>query len=175
MAEALPSRGWVIAHLLSVQIRPGISLPATRRPQQLPSIPVLRAADQGVAETLTSGLSDNTHRSTRLSRVCSPNSVATWACASCRRISPHRRPLPGRPGRVRRQYRHPTPRHQRHLEGPRVGEAGIALPGPGRARLTERMGKAACQAPAPVRRAHQRHTGCDPAHRHPAPPSRSRH
>ena len=32
-----------------------------------------------------------------------------------------------------------------------MGEAGIALPGPGRARLPERMEKAACQAPAPVR------------------------
>ena len=31
-----------------------------------------------------------------------------------------------------------------------MGEAGVPLPGPGRARLPERMGKAPLEAPAPV-------------------------
>ena len=55
--------------------------------------------------------------------------------------APHRGPLPGRPRRLRRQHRHHAPGHLRHLQGPRVGEAGIALPGPGRARLLKGWGR----------------------------------
>ena len=54
-----------------------------------------------------------------------------------------------------------------HIEGPRMGEAGIALPGPGRARLFKGMGPAPFETPAPVRRPHRRRPGRDPAHRRP--------
>ena len=88
--------------------------------------------------------------------------------------APHRGPLPGRPGRLRRRHRHAAFGHVSHFESPRVGEAGIALPGPGRARLPERMGPSAGQAPAPGRRPHRRRAGRDPAHRRPAQEARPR-
>ena len=84
-------------------------------------------------------------------------------------------PLPGRPRQCRHQHRHHAPRHLRHLESPRVGEAGIALPGPGRARLFERMGQTPLETPAPVRRPHCRRARRHPAHRRSAPQARPRH
>ena len=88
--------------------------------------------------------------------------------------APHRGPLPGRPRQCRRQHRHHAPGHQCHLESPRMGEAGIALPGPGRARLFKGMGKTTCEATASVRRPHRRCARRHPPHRRPAPQARPR-
>ena len=43
----------------------------------------------------------------------------------------HRGPVPRRPRQRRRQHRLPAPGHVRHIESSRVGQAGVALPGPG--------------------------------------------
>ena len=131
-------------------------------PHQPASLPELRAADQGVADR-PGGRSLRPHPP-RLRR-----SVATLRRLVRRRRprvpagrAPHRRPLSGRPHRLRRQHRRRAVGHQRDLESPRVGEAGIALSGPGRARLSEGMEPAPRQAPAPGRRSHLRR-----ARRHP--------
>ena len=55
-----------------------------------------------------------------------------------------------------------------------MGQAGIALPGPGRARLLEGMGKGTCQAPASVRRPHRRRARRHPPHRSETPGPRRR-
>ena len=64
------------------------------------------------------------------------NYRASFAC----RV-PHRGPLRGRPRRFRRQHRNAAAGHLRDLESPRVGKAGIALSGPGRARLFKGWGR----------------------------------
>ena len=61
---------------------------------------------------------------------------ASFAC----RV-PHRGLLRGRPRRFRRQHRNAAAGHLRDLESPRVGKAGIALSGPGRARLFKGWGR----------------------------------
>ena len=104
-------------------------------PREPASLPALRAPPTGAWPTPWSRSCPTTPAaSTPLSGASSPAGVAP------RRAS-HRGPLPGRQGQRRRQYRHPAPRHVRHLENPRMGKAGIPLPGPGRARLSEGMGR----------------------------------
>ena len=109
-------------------------------PRPSASMPALRAADQGVADALQSVLSDNTRRVY----------AAQWRlfkhwCADVGLPS-----LPAQPLTVARylaaransgaSVAHPAPGHVRHRQGPRVGEVGVPLSGPGRARLFERMG-----------------------------------
>ena len=77
-------------------------------PQSPPSVPALRAADQGVAEALESVLSDNTQRVYQtqwklFDEWCDDVGLRSLPAA------PHRRPLPGRPRRFRRQHGHPAP------------------------------------------------------------------
>ena len=137
-------------------------------------LPALLAADRGVASALESVLSDNTQRVYGAQwRILTGWCDEVWLTSLPRR-APHRGPLPGRPGQCRRQHRYHPPGHQRHLESPRMGEAGIARPGPGRARLSEGMGKTAGKTPAPVRRTPRRRAGRDPPHRRPAPQARPR-
>ena len=143
-------------------------------PSQPASVPELRAADQGVASSLESVLSNNTRRTydaqwRLFRRLVRPGGSHTPA-----RRAPHRGPLPGCPRQRRRLHRHPAPGHLGYRQGPPVGEAGVALPGPGGARLSPRMGKAPLETPAPVRGAHRRRPGRDPAHRSPAAPARPR-
>ena len=145
-------------------------------PPPVPSMPALRAADQGVADALESVLSDNTRRVYGAQwRIFTDwcDSVGLQSLLPAEPLTVARY-LAVRAG-CRRQHRHPAPGHLRHRQGPRVGQAGIALPGPGRTRLSEGMGQTPCQTPAPVRRPHRRRAGCHPAHRRPAPQARPRH
>ena len=144
-------------------------------PHQPPSVPALWAADQGVASSLESVLSDNTHRVYGTQwRIFTGWCDEVGLAVSAGR-APHRGSLPGRPRQLRRQHRHHPAGHVRHRQGPRVGEAGIALPGPGRARLFERMGTETFPAPAPVRRPHRRRARRDSPHRCSASKARPRH
>ena len=106
-----------------------------------PVIPprALRAADQGVADV--PGVRSLRQHPPRLRdpvahlrRLVRRGRARVPAGAAA-----HRGPLPGRPRQFRRQPLPPCawPR-QGHLEGSRVGEVGVPLSGPGRARLFER-------------------------------------
>ena len=140
-------------------------------PQEPASLPGPAAPPtRGVADALESVLSDNTRRVYGTQWRLLHRLVRRDGSAVSAGGAPHRGPLPGRPRRLRRQHCHHAPGHQRHRQGPRVGEAGIALPGPGRARLFKGMGQTPCQTPAPVRRPHRRCARRHPPHRRPAPP-----
>ena len=78
---------------------------------------------------------------------CSTTGVQTWACAPCR-PSPSPSPATWLPAPVMAPASPPCAGHVRHRQGPRVGEAGIALPGPGCARFVERMGKNDWRSPS---------------------------
>ena len=100
-------------------------------PRQPAAAPALRAADQGVADALESVLSQNALRV-----YGTPWCLFIDWCAD---VGLHS--LPAEPLTVARYLRpRRCRRHQRHLESPRVGQAGIALPVPGRARLSEGIG-----------------------------------
>ena len=75
-------------------------------PQQTPSAPALRAADQGVASSLESVLSDNTRRTYDTQWRIFDRLVRRGRAHLSPRRAPHRGPLPGRPRRLRR---HPSP------------------------------------------------------------------
>ena len=122
--------------------------PSSSFPINPPSVPALRAADQGVASSLESVLSDNTHRV-----YGTQWRIFTGWCDEMGLTS-----LPAEPltvarylaarAELRRQHRHHASRHVGHFESPRVGQAGIARPGSGRARLFEGMGKTPLRNPS---------------------------
>ena len=143
-------------------------------PVELASLPALRAADQGVADALESVLSDNTRRVYGTQWKL----FADW----CDEVG-----LPALPAQPLTVARYLAARANAgasiatmRLATSAIAKAhewvkpGITVPGPGRARLPERMGKTTCEAPAPVRRPHRRRPGRDPAHRRPAPQARPR-
>ena len=144
-------------------------------PREPAPLPELRAADRGVASSLEAVLADHTQRVYG----------AQWRIFEgwCDEVG--LASLPAEPLTVARYLAAragsgasiATIRlaHVSHRQGPRVGEAGIALPGPGRARLFEGMGPSPREAPAPGRRPHRRRAGRNTAHRRPAPQARTRY
>ena len=143
-------------------------------PESPPSAPALRAADRGVAEALESVLSDNTKRVYH----------TQWKLFDewCGDVS--LRALPADPLTVARYLdvranagasiatlRLAT---SAIAQGTRMGRPRIPRPGPGGARLFERMGTASCEAPASGRRPHRRRACRDPAHRSETPCPRPR-
>ena len=136
--------------------------------------PALRVADQGVASALEAVLSENTKRVY----------AAQWRlfnewCNSVALRSLPAEPLTGARYLAVRAGSGASIATLRLAasaiaKAPRVGEAGIARPGPGRARLSEGMGKTTGQTAAPVRRPHRRRAGRDPAYHRPAPKARPR-
>ena len=147
-------------------------LPLSARPPA--AAPALRAADQGVADALTSVLSDNTRRvygtQWRL--------FESW----CGDVD--LRSMPAEPLTVARYLA------VRANAGASIATMQLATSAitkahewaklespcrdPGGVRLFERMGAPAGQTTAAGRRPHRRHSRRDPAHRRPAPQARPR-
>ncbi len=143
-------------------------------PIEPPSLPELRAADQGVASSLESVLADNTRRTYD----------AQWRlfAAWCDEVG--LTPLPAEPLTVARYLA------ARAGSGASVATLRLATSAiskahewaklespcrdPGVRASLIRMGAASLEAPAPVRRPHRRRAGRDPAHRRPAPKARAR-
>ena len=144
-------------------------------PRQPASLPALRADAQGVGRR--PGVRPRRQHQARLRRpVATLHRLVRRGGVAVDAGGPtHRGPLPGSACWLRRHHRHPAPGHLRHRQGPPVGRPLTPRSGPGRARLSERMGKAFGQAPVPGRCSHRRRAGRDPDHRRPAPPSRPRH
>ena len=152
---------------------------AASAPQIVPrppaSVPALWAADQGVASSLESVLSDNTHRVYGTQwRI-----FAGW-CAEVGLTS-----LPAEPLTVAR-YLAARAGSGASIATMRLATSAIAKAhewaklefpcgDPGVRASLKGWGRASCETPAPVRRPHRRRPGRDPPHRRPAPPARPRH
>ena len=96
------------------------TIPADQQlvPHQPPTIPALRAADEGVASFLESVLSDNTQRVYGTQWRIFTGWCDEVGLRSLPAEAPHRGPLPGPPRWLRRQHCHHALGHQRDLERP---------------------------------------------------------
>ena len=104
----------------------------------------LAAADRGVADALTAVHQAHLHDPVvHLHRLVRRGGTPVPA-----RRAPHRGPLPGRPGRLWRQHRHPAVGYLGHIESALMGEGGVALPRPGRALFFEKDGAGASRSPS---------------------------
>ena len=112
---------------------PELCAPRTRAspPPWRPSSPTTPGASTGPSGASSTGWCDEVGLA---SLPAEPLTVARYlaARAGCRRQHRH----------------HPARSHVSHFESPRVGQAGIALPGPGRARVFERDGAGASRSPS---------------------------